>query len=295
MRKKFITTISEGPDLPYLGVFENEVSVNDFAELDAGVELISFHPKTKNLALLPQFKSIRYVSITKVTVDIVVFLSQLPNLEMLSISCNRQEEWPSLKPLMCLKYLMLYNIKRLTTLDFLKDMKQLESLFVSELLKLNDISALKTTPNIREFALEGNLHGQGSVLPDVDALFSLKKLEHLKFFSKKTVLNPADFTKFKKLTFLDLSPKSYPFEFYAELEQYLPKNVITPHSMFSPFQSGPCETCSGTNFIEPVGKRQRKFCPVCKSKKVEKMLESYEILSGKPSKTAIGNIPFLNV
>ncbi|MEP3890408.1 MAG: hypothetical protein ABJN69_08060 [Hellea sp.] len=294
MRKKFITTIGEGPDYPYLGVFENEVNVRDFAELDKDVELISFNPKVKNMELLPQFKSIRYVSLISVTADVVTALSQLPNLEMLSISGDKHEDWPSFKSLASLKYLILYNIKKITTLDFLQGMKQLESLFVSEVLKLNDISVLKTIPNIREFSIEGNLHGQGSVLPDVEALFSLKKLEHLKFFSKKTELRAIDFAKFKKLKYLHVSPRRYPFEFYAELARHLPKNAVTYHPLFFPYQRDPCGKCRNTNFIAAVGARQREFCPACKPKKLETLLESYETLSGKKAKTAIENIPFLN-
>lgn len=294
MKKKYVTTIKEGWDYPYLGVYENEVSVSDFANLDENVELIDIYPRVKNLNLLPKFKSIRYVGVREITPSLVECLAQLPCLEVLHISSDKQENWPSLQSLSSLKYIILYNIKKLTSLNFLEDMTQLESLFLSEVLKLNDISALETPPNIREFSLEGNLHGQGSALPVVDALFSLKKMEYLKFFSKKTTFNAADFLNFKNLNYLYLSPRRYPFEFYAELEKYLPKTCETVHApMFSFYHEKACAKCGNMDSIMALGTRQREFCPSCNKKKLDKLLATYETLSGKKGITAIAHIPFL--
>jgi len=260
-----------------------------FAELDESVEFINFNKKVKNLHLLPQFKSIRYVGIGTVTPELIDFLAQLPRLEVLQISRNKNENWPSFKPLSSLKYLILHRNTKISTLDFLKNMTQLESLFVSEVLKLTD-----TTPNIQEFALEGSLHGQSSVLPVVDALFSLRKLEYLKFFSKKTIFNAADFANFKNLEYLHLSPRRYPFEFYAELEKYLPKTCDNVHvPMFAFYLRDACKKCGGTNVLQALGLRQREFCPNCNKKKLDKLLDIYASLSGKDAETAIGHIPFL--
>jgi len=287
MEKMFVTTIKEGWATPYLGAYDNEISVNDFAETDKNIELINFNAKVKNLHLLPHFKSIKYVGIDTITPSLVELLTQLPNLQILSISGNRQENWPALKSILSLKYIILYNIKKLSSLEFLRGMTQLESLFLSEVLKLNDISALETTPNIRELALEGNLHGQSSVLPNVDALFTLKKMEYLNFFSKKTIFNAADFSKIRALKYLRLSPRRYPFEFYAELERYLPESCERIHTpMFTAYLREACEKCGSTEFLMALGSRQREFCPTCNKKKLDKLLNSYETLSGKNAKTA---------
>ncbi|MCF6220140.1 MAG: hypothetical protein L3J65_03420 [Robiginitomaculum sp.] len=294
MRKTFVTTIKDGWDAPYLSKYDDEVGVVDFAELDESVEFINFNKKVKNLHLLPQFKSIRFVGIGIVTPELIDFLAQLPCLEVLKVSHNKNEDWPALKPLSSLKYLILHNVKKLSTLNFLKNMTQLESLFISEVLKLTDISALETTLNIREFSLEGSLHGQSSVLPVTDALFSLKKLEYLKFYSKKTIFNAADFANFKNLEYLHLSPRRYPFEFYAELEKYLPETCEKVHApMFSSYDSDACTKCGSTDCLQALGLRQREFCPNCSKKKLDKLLDIYASLSGKDAMTAIEHIPFL--
>ncbi len=295
MRKIFSTTIKDGWDAPYLSKYDDEVGVKDFAELDENVELINFNSKVINLHLLPQFKSIRFVGIGIVTPELIDLLAQLPCLEVLKVSHNKNEDWPALKPLSSLKYLILHNVKKLSTLDFLKNMMQLESLFISEVLKLTDISALETTPNIREFSLEGSLHGQSSVLPVTDALFSLKKLEYLKFFSKKTIFNAADFANFKNLEYLHLSPRRYPFEFYCELEKYLPNSCERVHApLFRSYhEDDACAKCGGTNSFWALGLRQREFCPSCNKKKLDKLLDIYASLSGKNAVAAIDHIPFL--
>ena len=295
-KKTFTTTINGGYEMPYLGVYEGEVSVSDFADLDPQAELISFGAKTKNLHLLPDFKSVRYVGLGRNTfsAELLEYLSRLPELEVMQISHDSQETWPSLAPLSALKYLILYDVKKQADLSFLSGMAQLESLFLSELLKLNDISALATLPNLREFAIEGDLHGRGSVLPDTAALFTLTKLEHLKFFSKKTVFNAADFQAFSKLRYIHISPFHHPFEFYAELERYLPDGCekAVPH-LLANYAEDSCDKCGAQGLIKPIGTRQRAFCPVCNRKKLDALLDTYESLSGKPRKSAIEHIHWM--
>ncbi len=294
MSKPYTITIKGGWDHPYLGVYDDEISVHDFADLDENAELINFNAKVKNLHLLPNFKSIRFVGIGSVTPELITLLSKLPRLEVLKISNCKDESWPSFKPLAALKYLILYNIKKITNLDFLKNMSQLESLLLSEVLKLNDISALKTTPNIRELLQEGSLHGQNSKLPNAEALFALTKLEYLSYYAKQTEFNAPDFAAFKYLSYLRLSPRRHPFEFYAELEKYVPatcEKVYAP--LISFYTEELCEKCGSQNSIMALGLRQREFCPACNSKKLDKLLVTYEVHSGKPARTAIGHIPFL--
>lgn len=294
MSKPYLATIKGGWDHPYLGVYENEISVKDFADLDENAEFINFNVKVKNLHLLPSFKSIRFVGIGSVTPELITLLSKLPRLEVLNISHCKDESWPSFKPLTVLKYLILHSIKKITSLDFLKNMNQLESLLLSEVLKLNDISALKTTPNIRELLQEGSLHGQNSKLPNAEALFALTKLEYLSYYAKQTEFNAPDFAAFKNLSYLRLSPKRHPFEFYAELEKYVPatcEKIYGPLIYF--YTEELCEKCGSQNSIVALGLRQRQFCPACNSKKLDKLLATYEAHSGKPAHTAIEHIPFL--
>lgn len=294
VHKPYVTNIKDGWDHPYLGVHSDEVNVSDFADLDKNVERINFNAKVKNLHLLPNFKAVRYVGTGHVTAELIELLSQLPCLEVLGISNSKNEIWPSFKPLTGLKYLKLYNIKKITNLDFLKGMTQLESLYVSEVLKLDDISALKTTPNIRELAVEGNLHGQSSKLPEVEALFSLKKLEYLYFYTKKTVFNAPDFAVFKNLSYLCLSPRRHPFEFYAALEKYLPASCEKIHwPLISYYTEEPCGKCDSQNSLMARGLRQREFCPSCNTKKLDTLLAAYEEHSGKPAHTTMEHIPFL--
>ncbi|MEM5516424.1 hypothetical protein WNY37_05650 [Henriciella sp. AS95] len=294
--KTFTTRINGGYEMPYLGVYEGEVSVGDFAELDPQAELISFGSKAKNLHLLPEFRSVRYVGLGRNTfsAELLDSLSRLPKLEVMQISHDSQEDWPSLAPLSALKYLILYDVKKQADLSFLSGMAQLESLFLSELLKLSDISALATLPNLREFAIEGDLHGRGSVLPDIDALFTLTNLEHLKFFSKKTVFNAADFQAFSKLRYIHISPFHHPFEFYAELERYLPEGCekAVPH-LLANYAEDACDKCGAMGLIKPIGSRQRAFCPACNRKKLDTLLNTYERLSGKRRGTAVAHIDWL--
>lgn len=296
-KKTFTTTINGGYDMPYLGVYEGEISVSDFADLDPNAELISFGSKTKNLHLLPEFKMVRFVGLGRNTfsAELLNDLPRLPKLEVMQISHDSHETWPSLAPLSSLKYLILYNVKKLTDLSFISGMEQLESLFLSELLKLNDISALATLPNLREFAIEGDLHGRGSVLPDTAALFTLTKLEHLKFFSKKTVFNAADFQAFSKLRYIHISPLHHPFEFYAELERYLPDGCekAVPH-LLANYAEDACDKCGAMGLIKPIGSRQRAFCPACNRKKLDTLLDTYGRLSGKPRSTAIDHIDWVD-
>ncbi len=268
--------------------------MSDFADLAKDAEFINFNSKAGNQDLLPDFKALRYVSTNKITPELVERLAQLPNLQVMQISSDKQETWPSLRPLSSLKYLILYNIKKLTSLDSLSGMTQLESLLLSELLKLTDISALATLANLRELSLEGDLHGRGSVLPDIDALFSLSKLEYLKFFSKKTQLNAADFQSLKKLRFLRIHPFNQPFEFYAELEQYLPGDCekFTPYVLID-HPEDECPKCGAVGLIKPIGIQQRAFCPSCAPKKLDTLLDTYEKFSGKPREAAIQHISFL--
>ena len=294
--KTFTTTINGGYEMPYLGVYEGEVSVSDFADLDPQAELISFGAKTRNLQLLPDFKSVRYVGLGRNTfsAELLEYLSRLPELEVMQISHDSQETWPSLAPLSALKYLILYDVKKQADLSFLSGMTQLESLFLSELLKLNDISALATLPNLREFAIEGDLHGRGSVLPDTAALFTLTKLEHLKFFSKKTVFNAADFRAFSRLRYIHISPFHHPFEFYAELERYLPDDCEKAvQHLLANYAEDQCTRCGAMGLIKPIGSRQRAFCPSCNRKKLDSLLDTYESLSGKPRSAAIAHIEWM--
>lgn len=283
--KSYTTRISNGYDMLYLGVYENEISVHDFANLDKDAERISINKKTKNLDKLPEFTSLRYVGLGRdsLSEDIVSLLSELPRLEIMQISHDRQEVWPSLQPLKSLKYLILYDVKKLTSLDPLRGLVQLESLFLSELLSLGDIGALRSLNGLREFALEGDLHGRGSILPEVEALFSLSKLEYLKFFSKKTQLTASDFQSFKRLSYLHISPRQYSFEFYAELDRYLPESSKTRVPLLTWYEDSECPKCEKSGLVKPIGSRQKAFCPRCNSAKLNKLLQTYETLSGRSS------------
>jgi Leucine-rich repeat (LRR) protein len=170
----------------YLGVPQGQISCEDVAELPKNATVVELERPFKNLDQLPRFPKIRRIDCDDFRADWLPHLAKLPDLRHLQLSFLRTQTLPALKRLKSLRVLVLYNLAKLKSLEFLRGMNGLHSLGISECLAANDLAPLATLKNLRELDLDGAPLKAGFV----ESLEPLGKLRRLEFLSLACRIRP---------------------------------------------------------------------------------------------------------
>jgi Leucine-rich repeat (LRR) protein len=207
----------------YLGVPEGQVSCDDLAELPKSATVIGLERPYRNIELLPQFSKIQRLDLSDWDDAWLKLLAKLPNLRQLDLSFLKVETLPSFKPLKSLRVLVLYSVKKLKSLEFLRGMSGLHTLGLSEVMSATDLAPLASLKELRELDIDSALF-KTKWVDSLKPLAGLKRLQHLVLSCR---VNPANRSLrplggLKELRYLLLSEK-FPAEEKDWLLARLPK------------------------------------------------------------------------
>lgn len=195
-------------DLSPLKSIKNLTEVNFYATHVKGTEALSSHKNLEVVSLyMSAVESIDFLKNTPNVKELDLYgfkhsfkdyepLKDLKKLEELNIYMNEQATDENLKVLSSLTSLKVFraaNCKKVTTIDFLSNCKDMERIDLTWAKGIADISAIKNMPNLIRLNLED------VVITDLSPIAGCTKLE--KLVLQKTV-NVKDYSVIKKLVSL---------------------------------------------------------------------------------------------
>lgn len=283
MEIPYTRSIREGNWMPYLGTVEGTVMVLDFAEADPSARRIAFESNVKNPRALERLRDVEFVqAYGPPSSELVEALASLPKLETLFISGRRAPEMPPLRVLRSLRYLILFRASRLTSLDLVRGMSRLRSLFVSELPRLEDLSALETTSGLEELCVEGDIHGKTSQITDLSPIERLPRLELLALRTKGARLEPRHLAPLSALSQISLTTRRYPTEELLAIDAALAPGVVRNWELTHQDPERVCSRCGELGFVVLAGARQQPFCGLCRGDKLKDFIAAHVGTHGAP-------------
>jgi len=278
MEKPYFSTIRSGSDRPYLGVFVGQFHTWDASTVGPEVQILSIGKgigkyRTKNRNALVGNPNIKCVLTNDLDAETVRVLETLPHLEHLQVHHRPILAPLNLEGLSKCRMVVLSEVSKLENLELVANMPALESLFVNGP-KALDVSALATL-ELRELALWCFLSGT-----QLDPLFDQSTLQYLCLGGFKPMPDEySRFREFKHLECMEINSRSHPFDFYANLDGVLPKNVERNWKLLVRLREN-CTEHPGHPLLQASGSRQKPFCELCSPKRLKRLSDCYEMLSG---------------
>ena len=221
-KRRYIQDFAATHKAPYLGMPPGLIQCRDVEDLPRDVEALWLTRKSSGVENLATFKQLRRIH-APLREDWLPVLASIPNLEYAKFTLPKSAEIPSLKCLSNLRSLVLSCNRHQTNLEFVRDMKWLHSLCVSEAMSVSLFAPLSTLSELRELYIDGTITGRQTI----DSLSPLADLTHLQFAVLLIRIAKANRTlaplhKLKQLKFLHLSDDYLPEE-YDLLIKTLPR------------------------------------------------------------------------
>ncbi|KOP39705.1 MULTISPECIES: leucine-rich repeat domain-containing protein [unclassified Flavobacterium] len=179
--------------IAHLGVLEGNVSgIYDLSKVDNNTRVLSLSTPLKkfkkaytNFSSLIVNEKIEAIYVNDIDKERISVFSALPNLKYLQISSNKQDEIPNLDSLNSVEVLILANVTKIQNLDFLKNMKNLKTLYIYGMNNLYDLTPISTLINLKELDIEhGKMNGTGKAVKSISPLKSLTQLKYLRLAVK---------------------------------------------------------------------------------------------------------------
>ncbi|MHC0440341.1 leucine-rich repeat domain-containing protein [Flavobacterium sp. 3-210] len=220
-------------EIAHLGVLEGNVSeIYDLSKVDNDTRVLSLSTPPKkikktytNFSSLIGNEKIEAICVNDIDKERISVFSTLPNLKYLQISVNRQEEIPDLSSLKSIEVLILANMTRIQNIDFVRNMKNLKTLYIYEINNLYDLTPISTLINLQELAVDhGKMSGTGK---GIKSITPLKLLEQLKYLRLSITIEDesSDLTalyELKKLKEVMLLPRYLKKGSWERLKEQLP-------------------------------------------------------------------------
>jgi len=258
--------------------FEGATRCNDLSVMDSSETTLRIDRSTKNLAQLRRFTNLKKLSVSSMKTDVTELLSHVTSVETLAIEfCNTgYEDLYPLSKLVNLRCLILGELRKPSSLSFLRALDALEGLELRNLRQVKELSALSDLQNLKELRIEtgGMLTGQ---LP-MNSFSPLGNLSNLQYLwlgvlSADKSLRPI--SKLKKLKYLGINGL-FKWDEYAKLEAQLPDTECYWFKKKIIHWNLPCAKCQNESKVGLPGKGKRMVCKVCHPEKVDKLIAEHE-------------------
>ena len=172
--QKFLS-ISEG--FPYLDMPDGTEHCSDLNELPSTANTVQFIDPYEGVERLPRLRRLRYLSLYDFEKKWLTHFEASSSLQILQLSHLVHETLPSFNKLIRLRVLILFRCHYLNSLRFLRGIKNLHSLCISECLELESLTALSAVESLRELWIDG----AGRKAQKIKSLKPLQKLERLQY------------------------------------------------------------------------------------------------------------------
>lgn len=173
-----------------LGTIEGAVGgIYDLSQLPENTRILDLPTPLKKTGLkyinyeaLAGNKNIEGICLNDIDEGRLAVFSTLPDLKYLRLRNGKQDEIPDLSCLRSLEVLILANMTRVKSIDFIQGMGSLKTLFISDINNLYDLSPISRLKQLRELSLEnGGMNGVGKPVKSMEPLSRLKELRYLHF------------------------------------------------------------------------------------------------------------------
>jgi hypothetical protein len=152
------------------------VECDDVFEARKNARSLQLNRDCSNVAHIVEFKAVRRIH-CDLRKDWLKPLSQLPNLSHIQFTLPKTAQIPPLKPLDGIRALVLMCNRHQKNLNFVRGMKSLRSLCVSEANSVTELNPIATLTRLQELYYDGSVGGIGKVR----SLAPLSKLTDLRF------------------------------------------------------------------------------------------------------------------
>lgn len=283
--QKFNRFLRDYEGFPYLGVSNGHIHCEDGEQLPDDAEIIGLNDRTMNVDSISRCQSIWKVDYhgRNLTSEAVDVMSRLPKLRLLLIGTTTDKQLPPLSRLKQLRALVV-RCQKLESLDCLSGMTKLQSLLLSELKHVSDLSGVEDLTGLRELVVEGFIDRKKYV-PSLDPIKTLKKLEYLCLSLGPGGADEVDMEaliQLKNLSQLQTN-NAFSLEQLVRLKVHLPK--LSGRMLEGPAYLGSrrCRKCQ-TRLTTPVERNGKPFCGTCYPERLEKLQSRYEELMAQAAK-----------
>lgn len=175
--------------LAHLGVLDGEVrGIYDLSQFPKGTKILGLSTPVKksklkytNFSSLIGNDQIEAISLNDIDEERLSVFATLPNLKYLQISNNQQTEILDLSCLKSVEVLILASIKKVESIDFIKDMKNLKTLYIYNINNLYDLTPIANLTTLEELSLNhGKMSGTGKAIKGIKPLSELINLLYLR-------------------------------------------------------------------------------------------------------------------
>lgn len=165
-------TKSKKPDISVIKRFKN-------------LKYLSLEGQNKGIQTISKLKNLEIIVLRSITTDNLNYLRNLKNLWSVDIKLGGIKDFSALKEIEKLKYLEIWQVRKLLNLEFLSELYNLQNLFIQSLPNIKEIPDLSSNKKLRRIFLE-NLKG----LENLKSIKNIENLEDFIFWDSK--LNPID-------------------------------------------------------------------------------------------------------
>lgn len=152
------------------------VECDDIFEARKNAKSLHLNRNCANVDRIGELKAVRRVH-CELHKDWLKPLSRLPNLEHVQLTLPKTADIPSLKALDGIHTLVLICNRQQTHLNFLRGLKSLRALCVSEACSVTELNPIASLKNLQEIYIDGSTSGIGKV----QSFAPLAKLQDLRF------------------------------------------------------------------------------------------------------------------
>ena len=145
-------------------------SISRFVDL----EYLYLEGQQKGIEEINQLKKLKKIVLRSISTKNLDFLKDLNELWSVDVKLGGIQNFDALKALPKLKYLELWQVRNLSDLSFISDLKTLQNLFIQSLKQVTELPNFKNNLDLRRIYLE-NLKG----LTNLDSLKSVPNLKEL--------------------------------------------------------------------------------------------------------------------
>lgn len=158
-----------------------------FVERFPSLEFLSVDGPVKDFRAILSLRNLQRLLLRSVTMPSVEPLTRLPRLWWLAVKLGGTRNLEDLRPLTGLKYLELWMIRGLESIDFISDLVRLQYLFLESLSRIDRLPSLAPLTQLRRLHIQ-NLRNLLNLSPVLEA----KAVEELIIWESRQ-MQPADF------------------------------------------------------------------------------------------------------
>lgn len=182
----FLNHISEKLTSLFIGRTKSKKPNISVIERFKNLEYLYLEGQNKGIQTISKLKNLEKIVLRSITTNNLDYLKNLEKLWSVDIKLGGIKDFNSLKDIKNLKFLEIWQVRKLLNLDFLSKLNNLQNLFIQSLPNIKEFPDLSNNTELRRIFLE-NLKG----LDNLKSIENIKNLEDFVFWDCK--LNPKDF------------------------------------------------------------------------------------------------------